>query len=268
MKIRAKKSLGQNFLNSSVVLSQVIEAGNLKNEDIVLEVGPGTGNLTEKILERAKKVVAVEKDDNLFELLKVKFSKEITEGKLELLHKDILEFEVEDYLPKVKSYKIVANIPYYITGIFLRKFLSEQTAPEEMVLMIQKEVAERIVATNNKESLLSLSVKVYGTPKYITTVDKSYFDPQPKVDSAILLIEKISKIFFIENDISEDLFFNLLKKGFAQKRKILLGNIADIFGGKENARKIFQELKILENARAEDLNLENWKELTKRMKKI
>jgi len=277
--IPAKKSLGQNFLKSKLALYKILESGEVSATDVILEVGPGKGVLTEKLLEKAKKVIAVEKDYRLMELLQEKFANEIADGKLELINADILDLE----LPRLNlfsdlrfnlgnSYKIIANIPYYITGQFLRKFLETDSQPSKIVVMVQKEIAQRIVAREGKESLLSISVKAFGEPKMIMKVDKENFSPAPKVDSAILLINNISKNFFTENKIPEKDFFEILHAGFAHKRKMLLGNLKQ--WRKKNAPtchvdvsldKIFAEIKLPEKIRAEDLSLGKWAELTQKL---
>lgn len=233
----------------------MLEAGEVTGEDIVLEVGPGKGALTEKLVAIAKKVIAVEKDDRLIEFLQDKFAVEIKIGKLEIVHGDILDFK-----ERGGSYKIIANIPYYITGLFLRKFLEETDhQPERIVVMVQKEIAQRIVAnkqTGQKESLLSISVKVYGTPKMVMKVDRENFSPAPNVDSAILLISDISKNFFIKNNISEKNFFEILHAGFAHKRKILSSNLKGIVSPEKIAL-------LPKNIRAEDLKLTDWLTLIK-----
>src|SRR3990172_2215572 len=178
--MRAKKSLGQNFLTSRGVARDIVVAAQITPDDVVLEIGPGKGFLTEGLLQKAKKVIAVEKDERMVEYLKDKFREEIRNGKLELIHQDILSFDIS-------RFTLVANIPYYITGEILRTFLSGDLQPQRMVLMVQKEVAERIVARpssrragTGKESILSMSVKVYGTPCYIQKVPARYFSPKPK----------------------------------------------------------------------------------------
>src|SRR3989344_7683573 len=198
MFVTAKKSLGQNFLRSKSALGKIVDAADIKKDDTVLEVGPGEGILTRRLLDGAGKVVAVEKDDGLISLLREKFSGDIASGKLILVHSDILDFDPKpNTLNEVPtSYKLVANIPYYITGKFLRKFLSGASQPSRMVLLLQKEVVDRIVARNGKESLLSLSVKAFGHPRVIARVSADAFRPKPKVDSAILLIENISHKLF------------------------------------------------------------------------
>lgn len=270
--IPAKKSLGQNFLKSKVALSKMLEAGEVNSEDIILEVGPGKGVLTEKLLEKAGKVIAVEKDDRLIEFLQAKFTGEIASGKLVVVHGDILDFEPDTWHLKPNTYKLIANIPYYITGQFLRKFLESDNQPERIVVMVQKEIADRIVAKESKENLLSLSIKVFGDPKKVMKVDKENFSPAPKVDSAILLINNISKEFFIKNSISEKDFFDVLHAGFAHKRKMLLGNLKEWFkkeGRKdgENLPQIFTALALSEKIRAEDLPLQDWMTLVKNLSK-
>jgi 16S rRNA (adenine1518-N6/adenine1519-N6)-dimethyltransferase len=251
---RAKKSLGQNFLKSEPALRKIVEVGEVKTIDTILEIGPGKGALTAKLLEVAGKVVAIEKDRELFEMLKIKFGKEIESGSLLLLNEDILEFEVKS----LGKYKIIANIPYNITGAILKKFLTSNNQPERMVLMVQNEVAKRIVARDGKESILSISVKAYGEPKMVMKVPARYFSPAPKVDSAVILINNISRKTFIENEIKEEIFWEIVKKGFAHKRKRLSGNLKGVI-----SNSILEELK-LGGKRAEDLAILDWILLSKR----
>jgi 16S rRNA (adenine1518-N6/adenine1519-N6)-dimethyltransferase len=259
MEIRAKKSLGQNFLKSKAALAHIIKAGEINDTDIVLEVGPGKGVLTDGLLQKSKEVIAIEKDDRLIELLNEKFQPEIASRKLKILHQDVLDFNPISL--KAISYKLIANIPYYITGQLLRQFLESKTQPQKMVLMLQKEVAKRIVANDKKESILSLSVKAYGTPKYIETVPARYFAPAPKVDSAILLINNISKNFFTESNITEEKFFRVIKAGFAHKRKVLVQNLQKEFT-KEKVVHAFFVHHLDSRVRSEDLSLNDWKLLT------
>jgi 16S rRNA (adenine1518-N6/adenine1519-N6)-dimethyltransferase len=251
--IPAKKSLGQNFLKSQPALNDIIKAGDISDGDTVIEIGPGKGALTKRILHQAGFVIAIEKDSRLIPLLTEMFTDEIHVGKLEIREQDIMEVDPRD-LPQ--EYKIIANIPYYITGALIEKFLSTDNQPSRMVLLLQKEVAERIAARDGKESILSLSVKAYGRPQYKGTVKAKYFSPQPKVDSAIILIETISKDFFSE--FSEEHFFTIIKTGFAHKRKMLAGNLKQKFD-KEIIEKAFQKAGVLKTARAEDVTLEQWK---------
>jgi len=259
--MKYKKSLGQHFLNSKNILTLIRDASDVCPEDIILEIGPGRGSLTEVLVFFAGKVIAVEKDKELVVHLKEKFAEAIKINRLEILEKDILDFNPEVLsFYKDFDYKVVANIPYYITGAILKKFLTTKYQPELMVLMIQKEVAQRIVARDGKESILSISVKAYGKPKIIKNVSKKYFKPQPKVDSAILLIENISRDFF--KKIDEKKFFELIKGGFVHKRKLLIKNLSE--KNKIDRKKlddIFKKLGISENIRAENLTIKDWKRL-------
>jgi 16S rRNA (adenine1518-N6/adenine1519-N6)-dimethyltransferase len=255
----AKKSLGQNFLHSERALFSIRDGADPTGDDIILEIGPGKGALTDKLIPLAGKIVAVEKDDELYELLKGKYKKEIEKGTLDLIHGDILDFDPNIFsFYKDLTYKIVANIPYNITGLIFRKFLSADTLPERIVILVQKEVAERIVAKDKKESILSISVKVYGTPIYIERVLAGSFSPAPNVDSAILLIQDISKDFF--KNFSEKDFFLLLKAGFAAKRKKLSSNLGNIID-KKRVEEAFQILSLDANTRAEDVPVQIWGEL-------
>lgn len=256
--MRAKKSLGQHFLKSERALRSIVEAGNIGEGDTVLEIGPGRGALTEKLLATNCRVLAIEKDDELYDFLKNKFEKEISLGKLNLVHDDILNFKPVTYNLTDRNYKLISNIPYNLTGIIIKKFLEIDTQPKTIVLLVQKEVATRIVATNKKESILSISVKVYGVPKYIETVKAGSFVPAPSVDSAIISIEDISKEFF--KNISEEDFFQMIRTGFQSKRKKLTSNISTIFP-KNMVETAFQKLGLDPNTRAEDVNIENWRKL-------
>ena len=261
--MRAKKSLGQNFLTSRGVARDIVVAAQITPDDVVLEIGPGKGFLTEGLLQKAKKVIAVEKDVRMVEYLKDKFAQEIRDGKLELIHQDILSFDISRSTLHALRFTLVANIPYYITGEILRTFLSGDLQPQRMVLMVQKEVADRIVARpssrragTGKESILSMSVKVYGTPCYIQKVPARYFSPEPNVDSAVLLIEKISKKNF-KNKNDEDMFFEIVKRGFAHKRKMLWGNLKDFYDT-QKLKEGFEGCSVASTARAENLSLNQW----------
>lgn len=258
MEHKAKKSLGQNFLKSQKVISKICETGNLIPGETILEIGPGKGALTEKLLKNGVKVIAIEKDDSLVKFLQEKFEKEIQANQLILLNEDILEFKI----PKnIQKYKLIANIPYNITGAIFKKFLEKEKQPEKMVLLVQKEVAERIIARDQKESILSISIKVYGIPKYIMTVSKKLFSPSPKVDSAIISISNISKDNF-KNKNSEKMFFEVLKTGFAHKRKMVISNLTKLLKSKSSWEEIFKKIKLDKNIRAEDLTVKNWIEIT------
>lgn len=251
--------LGQHFLNSRSVAGRVAEAAGFIAGDTVLEIGPGKGALTRELLSRGARVIAIEKDEALAISLKDIFHKETESGQL-----CIVEGDIRNITPKqldLSTYSLAANIPYYITGEIIRQFLTADVQPHSMSLLVQKEVAQRI-ARDTKESILSLSVKAYGTPRYMQTVKAGNFSPPPSVDSAILAITDISRKTFANADIREDGFFSVVRAGFSAKRKFLLGNLARVFG-RERVEVVFLSCNIPHNARGEDVPLEKWVCLTK-----
>lgn len=261
--MRTKKSLGQHFLNSPQIIADIVAAGKVGEEDSVLEIGPGGGVLTRELLETGAHVISVEKDDRLIPELQKTFMKEIALRQLDLIHADILDVG----LPHVTHgpYKVVANIPYYITGQIIRMFLESDSQPTSMTLLVQKEVADRIIARDGKESLLSLSIKVFGEPKYIRTVGKGAFTPQPNVDSAVISITNISKMRL--EGVSEKSFFSLIHAGFSHKRKQLLPNLSHLYT-KEKLSKAFELCDIDLKARAEDIHLTTWIKLCKNLNSV
>ncbi len=267
MALIKKKSLGQHFLRSEAALKAIIEAIEPGPLDIVLEIGPGEGVLTEKLLPLAGRVLAIEKDRRLIPILHEIFAPEVALKKLIIVEKDALMYDpqtLKTYITEGFTYKVVGNIPYYITGALLRKFLESPLQPTKLVFLMQREVAERIVGRDKgkktgKESLLSLSIKAYGTPTYVKTVPKGAFVPAPTVDSAILLVDDISRAHFT-NTFHEERFFALIHAGFAQKRKLLMRNIEELMP-KERAEEAFAASNIPPNARAEDVSIEQWLKL-------
>ena len=251
---KAKKHFGQNFLINRGVVTRIVETALLTPKETVLEIGPGRGVLTEALLEKGVKVIAVEKDRDLIPYLKEKFAYAITQKKLILVNKDIRDINLKTYhLPT--TYKLVANIPYYLTGEIIRTFLESRAPPQSMILMLQKEVGQRIVAKDGKESILSIAVKAYGKPSLTSYVSRGSFSPAPNVDSAIVKIEYISKDFF--KGFSEKKFFEILKTGFAHKRKYLFSNLIPLVST-EKLKKAFLRAEIPQTTRPEDLSLENW----------
>lgn len=251
---------GQNFLIDQKVLDKIISVSGLKKEDIILEVGPGFGVLTKELAKRVKKVISVEIEEKLIKALKniLKDYKnvEIKEG-------DILKIPNTQFL--ISNYKIVANIPYSITAHFLRKFLENEPKPQEMILLVQKEVAQRIIAKNKDASLLSVSVQFYGQPEIIDFVLSNSFYPEPEVDSAIIKIGKIGK-GFSQNLSPEEIkgFFRIVKIGFSSRRKQLHNNLAAglrIEG--EKIKEILENLGFNQQVRAQELSIEDWVKLAK-----
>lgn len=252
-KIVPKKSLGQHFLVNPRVLDKIVAAAEISKNDVVLEVGPGTGNLTKKLAEKAGKVIAIEKDRRLIELLKETFKNtnvEIAEG-------DILKLDIETLFKNSKleignsDYKVVGNIPYYITSHFLRTVFEKWPRPKLIVLTVQKEVAQRIVAKPPRMNLLALSVQFFSEPKIIGYISKKNFRPRPKVDSAIIkLIPKEKPA------VDPEKFFKLVRTGFSQKRKQLKNNLYKVLGHK--TIEILNKAGVAPKARTEELSISDW----------
>lgn len=254
--IKPERSKGQNFLVDSHIYDEVVLAAKLDEQDEVLEVGPGLGFLTVRLASQAKKVVAVELDDNLAAYLQTGFSA-TDDKKVTVINQDILRFNAALHLSA--GYKIVANLPYNITSIFLRTFLSSSLRPSLIVLMLQKEVAERIVAQAPDMSLLAVSVQHYAEAEIVKIVKADSFWPVPAIDSAIIKLRLRPLKFTPEED---KLFFRLVKAGFSAKRKMLKNNlVGGLLLSTENVSTACLQAGIEMSARAESLSLENWYKL-------
>lgn len=251
----AKKSLGQNFLTSIPARIAIVEAGEVTPADHIFEIGPGRGFLTKALLETGAHVTALEKDRDLIPTLSSMFK--------EYSNFSLIEGDALTYEPEKGNYKLIANIPYYITGAILERYLSHTNQPSMMVVLVQKEVAERICAKGGKESILSLSVKAFGEPKLVYRVSKGSFNPAPTVDSAVLQVKHISRNNF-KNQYHEQLFFKAVKMGFAHKRKLLLSNLKEHFPS-QNLPLLFEELSFPPSVRAEDLPLSSWLKLSEKL---
>jgi len=250
---KPKKHLGQNFLQDESILAQIIDAAELTPEDQILEIGPGKGVLTDALLQKTKQVTAVEIDEDLLPSLRSQFSHH---KNFNLVHEDALKFQ-----PPEAPYKIVANIPYYITSPLLNHYLQNPNPPSLLVLMIQKEVAHKILAPKGKHSVLSLQVHIFGNPELICEVPASAFTPQPKVDSAVLRIRVHPKPK-IPGDIKK--LFWLIHMSFAQKRKKLTNNLAPALQkSPAEIRELLTSLNIDPDIRAEALTLDEWQKLFK-----
>ncbi len=289
--MKAKKSLGQHFLTSEAAVHHMVTASGAQKGETVIEIGPGKGVLTKALLKTGAIVIVVEKDDRMIPLLTETFTDEIKTGQLTIINGDVLTIDVEKILGSsdldairgasvdcdqnvlsstlreqtqtsnkevrqmCRPYKVVANIPYYITGEIMRLFLEHNHQPKSMTLLVQKEVAERIVARDKKESVLSLSVKAFGTPSLISVVKKGSFFPIPNVDSAIIHIANISQTKL--GAVSPEHFFTVVKTGLAHKRKILISNLKDLYT-KDTLSRAFAELSLSEDVRGEDLDVSTW----------
>ncbi len=248
------KRLGQNFLINKSVIKQIIAAANLNSKDVVLEIGPGLGALTLELAKKARKVIAVEKDQKMAEMLQ-----NATEGlkNIEIMKEDALKIKIN-----LKSkYKIVANLPYYIASPAIRKFLESQNPPQEMILLIQKEVAQRICAEPPDMNILAVSVQFYSKPKIISFVLENSFWPKPKVDGAIL---RISDIGQHKSKEFTNTFFKIVKAGFLHPRKQLANNLSEGLNlNKEKVKNWLSKNGILPHKRAENLLIKDWTNLTK-----
>jgi len=258
--IKPARSRGQNFLINEKVYNDIIDAADLKKNDVVLEVGPGLGFLTQRLALKVKKVIAVELDDKLAKILKSRLQKQNINN-VEVINKNILDIPNTKYQTLEAKYKIIANLPYNITSIFLRKFLvgtEHCSVPTEMVLMLQKEVAERIIDKPPNMSLLAISVQFYANSEIIQFVKSQDFWPKPKVESAVIKL----KIKNTRPDINEKDFFRLVKIGFSSRRKMLKNNLA---GGYQISQKEAQDnlVKIGFNPkiRAQELSINDWRKI-------
>lgn len=249
--LRAQKGLGQHFLVDRDSLEAVMAAGELTADDTVLEIGPGLGVMTVPLTKRVKQVMAVEMDSSLAELLD-----RDKPANLSVHQADILTFDLSK-LPA--GYKVVANIPYYLTSKIFRNFLESNNQPTVMSLLIQKEVAQRIVAKPGQMSVLAFSVQYYGQPTLTAIVERHKFWPPPKVDSAVVQVKVHDQPVF---EADRDKLFRLVKAGFGEKRKMLKNSLA---GGLNMemalAERLIKESKIAPNARAQELDMKAWERL-------
>jgi 16S rRNA (adenine1518-N6/adenine1519-N6)-dimethyltransferase len=252
-KFSNKKSLGQNFLTNGLIAQRIVASANLSENDNVLEIGPGKGILTKYLVDSDARILAVEIDQRLIESLQKQFEN------IEIINEDILTINLPLLIEEnnFQNYKVVANLPYYITSKIIRLFLETKYLPREMILMVQKEVGERIVAQDAKESILSISVKFYADPEILFEVGKENFDPVPKVDSAVIRIKR--KRNPSKADTSE--FFTLVRAGFSAKRKMLINNLSNLGHPKAELLEILKKAGLEPTIRAEKLKVEDWEKL-------
>lgn len=261
-----KKSLGQHFLNSAVVPKWLSDAGEVGEGDLVVEIGPGTGALTRELLSRGAEVLALEADRRAINVLEEIFREEVANERLRIVHADARKLDLESLGLQDHSFKVVANIPYYLTGQLFRSFLAGPVQPSTLVFLVQKEVAKRATETvgkGGKESLLSLSLQAFGQPVYIREVGKGHFTPMPKVDSAIIAVRGVGRERF--QAVAPDDFFEILHLGFGSKRKQLIGNLSAAHE-REELLGVFEKLQLRADIRAEDVPLNQWLRLAEAIK--
>lgn len=255
--IRPDKRLGQNFLLDPVALQRVIQASNLKQDDSVLEVGAGVGNLTRLLATRCRRVVAVELDPRLIVPLEQVVG--IYEN-VQVVQGDIMELE-PSHLMEQAGYVVVANIPYYITSALIRHLLESEPQPRQMTMTVQREVAKRICAEPGEMSMLALSVQVYGKPSIEARIPAGAFYPVPKVESSIVTIHLYGTPLIPPPWLST--FFKLAKAGFSQKRKTLRNSLAGgLHFSRDETEHLLQDAGIDPKRRAETLSIQEWKDLT------
>lgn len=262
----ARKSKGQNFLVDRTVLEKIVAAAGLTSDDLVLEIGPGLGVLTVELAQRVKKVLAVELDSKLADILQTVVTP-YPNVKVEI--GNILDWPSARVAEALGgNFKIVANVPYLITNVLFRKFLTEAPQPTELVWLIQKEVGMRICAKPGRMSILAVSVQLYGTPEYIATVNHSSFSPSPKVDSAIIRVSNLRPFTAVPgaSGLTEKKFWQVVKIGFSSPRKQLQNNLATgLQLDKTVVAKQLTDLEINLQARPQELAVDDWLRLAKNL---
>ena len=264
--ISANKSLGQNFLINDSVVNKIVESAEITKNDLVIEIGPGLGNLTEFLLEKAGKVIAIELDQRMLEILNDRFS---LYDNFEIINEDVLKVNLNELISKnknseIKNAKIVANLPYYITTPIIMKLLEEKLDIETITVMVQKEVADRLIAIPGEKlsGAITYSVYYYATSENVTIVENNSFIPKPEVDSEVikLSIRKNPPVELLD----EDQFFKTVKASFMQRRKTLINALVNggILKSKQDAKKLFDDLNMNYNTRGESLSIEMFAEIS------
>ncbi len=254
--LRPKKFMGQNFLIEQNIVEKIAKLAEIKKDETVLEIGPGLGGLTQILLKQAKQVIAIEKDENLVKILEKIFQDKTN---LKIFNQDILKID-EELLDQ--NYKIVANLPYYLTAPVIRKFLEIEKQPEIMILLTQKEVAQRICAQPPKMNLLAVSIQYYALSKILGYVSRDCFWPQPRVDSAILQIFPQKKI----RNKERDNFFKIVKAGFSAPRKQLINNLSKQLDlSKKEMSQILEKIGMEGKIRPGNLSIQDWENLAKEL---
>ncbi|MBN2015921.1 ribosomal RNA small subunit methyltransferase A [Candidatus Dojkabacteria bacterium] len=251
-----RKEFGQNFLTSRDFAKKLVESACIRKEDLIIEIGPGAGMVTQYLVHEACKVIAIEIDERFVRLLRNRF---LDEDHIEIIHDDILKCDVSRSIPKGEGYKVIGSLPYNISKEVIKKFIEVENPPEDITVIIQKEVAEDYAAKFPRATFLSNYASVFCDVEYICTVPKEFFNPEPKVDGAIIRFVIKNEKLGIEN---RKKFVKFLKSSFLNPRKKLVNNLSGIYKiDKAELLKIFSDLKIGENARASELELDQWMRL-------
>lgn len=260
--LRANKKLGQNFLINEEIINQIIEKADVNKNDTIIEIGPGLGSLTAKLLENANKVIAIELDSNMSNILKERFC---LYDNFELIEKDVLKVDLNEIVEKYDSVKVVANLPYYITTPIIMKLLEERLKLKSITVMVQKEVGERFCAVpNSKEyGAITISINYYTKPEIIIDVPKENFEPMPEVDSCVIKLD-VRDVPPVDLK-NEKEFFNLIKAGFSQRRKTINNSLASMGISKEKIKSVLEKLGIDSKLRAENLTMEQFADISNNM---
>lgn len=265
--IKANKNLGQNFLISEEVVNKIVDSSNICKDDLIIEIGPGLGTLTKFLLEKAGKVICIELDTKMLRILNDRF---LLYDNFEIINEDVLKVNLKEIIKKekeqgkIKNVKIVANLPYYITTPIIMKLLEEELELESITVMIQKEVAERLIVKPGEKNTgaITYTVYYYATSEAVMEVPNSSFIPEPEVTSEVIKLN-IRKEPIVK-PINRDKMFKVIKNAFTQKRKTLLNSLTNtkIFESKKQGIEILKELNIEENVRPEELSLEEFSKIS------
>lgn len=253
-RLKANKSLGQNFLINESIIEGIVEVAEVNPDDVIIEIGPGLGSLTSKLADNAKRVIAIELDTNMVEILNERFS---LYDNVEIIHNDIMKTDLKALIGDETSVKIVANLPYYITSPIVMKLLEEELNIKSITVMVQKEVGERFCAKpNGKEyGAITVSINYYSEPSIVLDVPKDNFNPIPEVDSCVVQLKLKDKKVDLKD---KKLFFRLIKMAFSQRRKNIGNSLTGVGISKAEVKTMLEELELDINLRAENLSLDEY----------
>lgn len=256
--LRANKKLGQNFLINESIICDIVKKANVTKDDVVIEIGPGLGSLTKELINNAKKVIAIELDPNMIDILKSRFG---IFDNFEIIYGDVLKIDLQELIKDYDSVKVVANLPYYITTPIIMKLLEDRLNIKSITVMVQKEVGERICSTyKDKEyGAITVSVQYYSDPKIIIDVPKENFLPAPEVDSCVIRLDMRDKPPVFLKD--EKLFFRLVKGAFTQRRKTINNSLTCSGKSKEEISSVLEKLGIDSRLRAENLSIQQYADI-------